>query len=364
MRPLIGVRRDQGQRYLLLTIASFAVTVMAVRVYLDMAGYPKVGGGGLHVAHLLWGGLLLVVAALLLQLFVGRRALTLSAVTAGVGVGLFIDEVGKFITESNDYFFAPAAPIIYGGILLLILIWFVLRRDTVPSVPEATQGAIEALRDLADGRLSRRERDRAVERLRAVGASAGGSDLPAELLELLTSPDTDDRLRQPGWLTSGEAGRIFRRLMPDLLERIIIRIGLLLSMLDALTGMFLALLLLVSNVTTLPVPEGPIEYPQETIWIIGLMAVWIVVGTANGVALVLSLFGHHRRGMAIAQYAVLLGLVAGGLLNTYISQLGALSGVLLQLILLLLIIDQRTRLAASAVAESDPPAAQSQPATG
>jgi hypothetical protein len=33
-RPLIGVRRDRGSRYLLLTILAFAVTVMAVRVYL------------------------------------------------------------------------------------------------------------------------------------------------------------------------------------------------------------------------------------------------------------------------------------------------------------------------------------------
>lgn len=62
--PLIGVRRDRGSRYLLFMIVSFAVTVAAVRLYLDAAGYPKVGGGGLHVAHMLWGGLLLVVAAL------------------------------------------------------------------------------------------------------------------------------------------------------------------------------------------------------------------------------------------------------------------------------------------------------------
>jgi hypothetical protein len=40
--PLIEVRGDRGSRYLLLTIASFAVTVMATRVYLDSAGYPKV----------------------------------------------------------------------------------------------------------------------------------------------------------------------------------------------------------------------------------------------------------------------------------------------------------------------------------
>ncbi len=49
--------------------------------------------------------------------------------------------------------------------------------------------------------------------------------------------------------------------------------------------------------------------------------------------------------MVVAQYAVLLGLVAGGLLNTYVSQVGALAGVVVQLGLLLLIIDQRRRLA-------------------
>ena len=47
-------------------------------------------------------------------------------------MGLFIDEVGKFITESNDYFFAPAAPIIYGAVLLLLLVWLVVSRTDRP----------------------------------------------------------------------------------------------------------------------------------------------------------------------------------------------------------------------------------------
>ncbi len=52
--------------------------------------------------------------------------------------------------------------------------------------------------------------------------------------------------------------------------------------------------------------------------------------------------------MAIAQYAVLFHLVAGGLLNLYVSQLEALSGVLMLFGLLLLILDQRSRIAAPA----------------
>ena len=60
----IGARRDRAERYLLITIVAFAVTVAGVRWYLDLAGYPTVGGGGLHVAHVLWGGLALLLAAL------------------------------------------------------------------------------------------------------------------------------------------------------------------------------------------------------------------------------------------------------------------------------------------------------------
>jgi hypothetical protein len=343
-RPLVGERRDRASRYLLVTIVAFAVTVMATRVYLDMAGYPKVGGGGLHVAHLLWGGLLLVVAVLLVQLFVGRRALLLSALAAGVGVGLFIDEVGKFLTETNDYFFAPAAPIIYGTVLLLVLLWLRVRHERAPTREEAVQGAIEAVRDLADGRLSAPDRERAIERLRASGTFGDGG-IADHLAGILASSEAETRLAAPGWFERGEARRWVHRLLPDRLERVIVRIGLLLSALSALGGLLVALVVEGGGITAIPQPNGPIELPEDPVWLLLLAFVWIVVGVANGVALVLSLAGRHERAMGLAQYAVLFGLVAGGLLNTYVSQVGALANVLVQLGLLLLILDQRSRLA-------------------
>ncbi len=345
LRPLIGVRRDRGARYLFVMIVAFAVTVVATRVYLDWSGYPKVGGGGLHVAHMLWGGLLLVLAALMALLFVGRRALLLSALVAGVGVGLFIDEVGKFITETNDYFFAPAAPIIYGTVLLLVLLWLVLGRRERPSRAEATHGVIEAVRDLADGRLSMADRDRALERLRATMGSDAPNGLEVDLLALLAAPGTEARLVQPGWVERGEARRLLQRWLPDRLERLLVRIGLFLSVLAALLGVLVAIAIGGGEVPAIPDPAGPIEVPSEPVWILLLALVWVVVGLANGIALVLSLAGRHPRSMAIAQYAVLGGLVAGGLLNTYVSQIGALTSVIVQVGLLLLIIDQRRRLA-------------------
>ena len=349
LRPFIGVRRDRGPRYLFITIIAFALTVMATRVYLDATGYPKVGGGGLHVAHMLWGGLLLVISALVIQLFVGRRALVLSAIGAGAGVGLFIDEVGKFITESNDYFFAPAAPMIYGAILILVMLWLRVRRDDRPSDAEATQGAIEAIRDLADGRLSTADRDRAVARLRFVEGSAavGTATLRTELLDILSSPDADARLATPGWIERGDARRLLSRILPDRLERAIVRIGLFLSAVTALVGVLVAIVIAGGAIDAIPDPAGPIEAPTEPIWILLLAIVWIIVGVGSGIALVLSLTHRHERAMLIAQYAVLVGLVAGGLLNVYVSQVSALSDVIVLLVLLLLILDQRARLAAA-----------------
>jgi hypothetical protein len=344
LRPLVGSRRDRGARYLLITIVAFAVTVLATRVYLDVAGYPKVGGGGLHVAHMLWGGLLLVVAALLIQLFVGRRTLVLSALAAGVGVGLFIDEVGKFITETNDYFFAPAAPLIYGAVLLLVLLWLVVSRGDRPSRGDAVHGAIEALRDLQDGRLTRRDRDRALERLDAARAGAPTTDIERGLLAALAGPGAEDALAHPGWIERGDGDRLLRRVLPDRLERFLVRIGMFVWVLGALFGLLVAIVIAGGEVPVITPPSGPIEVPTEPIWVLLVALVWIIVGIAGGVALVLSLVGRHPAGMAVAQYAVLIGLVAGGLLNVYVSQVGALTGVIIQVLLLLLILDQRRRL--------------------
>ena len=84
-RPLIGVRRDRAALYLSLTIVAFAVTVMGIRVYLDAAGYPRVGGGGLHDAQMRLGGQGLVVAAVPEQHKPGRLTLIFCALPPAAG---------------------------------------------------------------------------------------------------------------------------------------------------------------------------------------------------------------------------------------------------------------------------------------
>ncbi|MGW3541299.1 hypothetical protein ACWDNI_12235 [Nocardia niigatensis] len=114
--------RPGSGRLVTIMAVCFGLTVVITRLYLMAAGYPKIGGSTYHIAHALFGGLLLVIACLVMFLFAGRAALTTAAALSGVGLGLFIDEVGKFITSDNDYFFPLAAPIIYLAFLLIVLV--------------------------------------------------------------------------------------------------------------------------------------------------------------------------------------------------------------------------------------------------
>ncbi len=151
------VRRVGAERYLLLTLFSFAVSVSLTRLFLELTGYPKIGGEVYHIAHVLWGGLLLFIATLLPLLLANRWSYTLSAILSGAGVGLFIDEVGKFITANNDYFFPLAAPIIYASFLLVVLIYLQVRR-TIPREPRTEIFAVlDALEEVIEHDLEEHE---------------------------------------------------------------------------------------------------------------------------------------------------------------------------------------------------------------
>ena len=107
-------------------------SVLVIRAFLASTGYPQLGGHGLHIAHLLWGGLLMLIALVLLLAFIGRHLQSSAALLGGIGFGTFIDELGKFITSDNNYFFQPAIPLIYMIFVLLFLSFRELRSNLLP----------------------------------------------------------------------------------------------------------------------------------------------------------------------------------------------------------------------------------------
>src|SRR5215471_18245814 len=135
-----GISRSlvRGSLYELFFVAAVA-SLLLIRGALALSGFPQVGGGGLHIAHMLWGGLLMLVSLLLLLGFIGRRALVIAALLSGTGFGTFIDELGKFITSDNDYFFRPAIAVVY---VIFVLVFLATR--TLETRDRLSDGELEA----------------------------------------------------------------------------------------------------------------------------------------------------------------------------------------------------------------------------
>jgi len=143
------------------------LTVLGLRVYLAAAHYPQLGGRGLHIAHVLWGGLAMAVAIGILLALLTVRAQWVAAVAGGAGLGLFIDELGKFLTSDNNYFFKPAPALIYVVFVLFFLAAREVREYRPLTARENLVNAVHLAEQLALGRLTRATRARAMALLAA-----------------------------------------------------------------------------------------------------------------------------------------------------------------------------------------------------
>lgn len=151
------VRRsyDLHQHLTLLFVCAVS-TVLLTRSFLAATGYPQVGNSSLHIAHVLWGGLLLTAGLVTTLAFLNPIAKPVAAVLGGVGFGLFIDEVGKFVTKDVNYFYRPAIAIIYVAFVVMFGVFRWLRRRFGPD--EALLIALDSLQRAAVGSLTEQRR--------------------------------------------------------------------------------------------------------------------------------------------------------------------------------------------------------------
>lgn len=161
IRPLLVRDLHSGAHLDLFFVAAVA-SVLLIRFYLRLTGYPQIGGATLHVAHLLWGGLLMLAALVLSLAFLGRASRRWAALLGGIGFGAFIDEVGKFVTRDNDYFYRPAIALIY---VVFVAIYLALRSLRAPRRVTAEAYVVNALQELEQAAIHDLQED---ERARAL----------------------------------------------------------------------------------------------------------------------------------------------------------------------------------------------------
>ncbi|MBJ7598068.1 MAG: hypothetical protein DLM67_15380 [Candidatus Nephthysia bennettiae] len=130
-RSRVFVRNFAAEELLELFLVMGVSAVLLIRFLLGLSGYPQLGGAGLHIAHLLWGGMLMVGALFLLLVYLGQRVMRLAAIIGGLGFGVFLDELGKFITSDNNYFYKPTIALIYLIFVALFLVVRAVQRQRV-----------------------------------------------------------------------------------------------------------------------------------------------------------------------------------------------------------------------------------------
>ncbi len=177
-RPLQRASRNADLGLLHETFFICAVTtILCIRTDLWLTNYPQLGGHGLHIAHLLYGGALMLLALAFLLTLLGRRVRWVGAVIGGIGFGFFIDELGKFLTADNNYFFKPAAGLIYLIFIGLFLASRAYQRRRGLNEDERVRNAFELIAEAS------------------VGPWQAGSR--AHALNLLGEVDPDHPLREP-----------------------------------------------------------------------------------------------------------------------------------------------------------------------
>lgn len=135
-------------------------TILVIRFLLKITGYPSIGGSTMHISHLLPGTLLLLLALMLLLSTVNRGARGFAAFLAGLGFGLSWDELGKFITRNNNYFFHATPGLIYITFIILYLMvrYYGQRRFTQN---DYMANVLDLLKDASINDLDEREYDHA-----------------------------------------------------------------------------------------------------------------------------------------------------------------------------------------------------------
>lgn len=347
LRSLVRVRAADS--FWIMLIIAVSLTVIITRVALELTGYPQIGDATFHIAHVLWGGLLMFIALVLPLTFANPYIPWATAILGGIGAGLFIDEVGKFITQSNDYFFPLAFPIIYAFIVVCVWLALRLRAHRVQDTRTLLYHALDELKEVLDNDLDPLEHAELKAKLTYVHDTSADTEERA-LAEALLSFVENRSLQLAQHPTPMERAwtqmrSVAARVPPRLVLRVIMIVSFAYLALDALLEL-IAFTLLVSEGGRQAIREvlgnavivnGKSEYIVSDPYLSGLQAIAIIAAGLLGLlaAIFLSI-GKERLGLRFGSGSLIISLLIVNLLSFYFNQLYALISTLGQTCLLLI----------------------------
>lgn len=329
------VRRPGAEPYLLVTLLSFALSVSLLRLILELTGYPQLGSGGLHISHVLWGGLLLFIAAMLPLLLANRWVYWLVSILAGVGIGLFIDEVGKFITESYDYFYPPAAPIVYAFFLVCVLVYLQATRPRPRSGRGELYATLELMEEVLDHDLEDRERTEINDRLQYVIDQEGNPDLVRLAVVLKEYFSSDQYYLAPTRQTRlNRIAVYFRSSVRKYVSQerlrwiLIIAIGLLGLVTVAAPG---------QTLVSMAINPSQLE-GREQLWFAFVLVIQVILGLALIYSAILFILNRTQQGLRISYICLIVYLTIINIFLFYYNQFSTIISAIIQFGLLIAVI--------------------------
>lgn len=205
------VRNLEAGTLLEIFLVTAVCSVLGIRFFLALTGYPSFSPGNLHIAHVLLGGVLMMIALVINLSYINKSANYLVAVIGGLGFGAFIDELGKFITGDNNYFYQPTVALIYIVFILLYLGIRALIHKPEPTDQERLINVLELAKEAVLEDLDHLERRKGLALLKE---SSPDNPMTQALLDLFHSTDSVPMSR-PGIYTriKYRSRRYYRRLM-------------------------------------------------------------------------------------------------------------------------------------------------------
>ena len=329
--------RKEASEYILWVMIWGIVGLLAIRLYLDLNNWPVVGGEVWHIAHILWGGLGMLFGGLANFMFYGKKAKKISATILGLGLGLFIDEAGKFLSRDNDYFFQPAVMVMYVLFIGLFLVYKYMEKYQVKSEASILHSILEDFEEIIGDDLDNKEKARLLEKMEKLTKSKNST-------YLMVQSGLKQIVEKVKVKKAGEGNLVYRSLkksknwlMTKLLSKRYFKATLL-----AFAGVYVVRWMYDTGMVLLTEKElvevflGNYQYFLSIdIWFLGAKVIFDgITALFLGLGIQAMMFRKRKRALVMFEYGILVNIFLSSVFRFYFEQFAGLVDLALDVVIL------------------------------